>query len=635
MCLLWWAGFLPAQAVAQLEVATQRLFPGWEQGSWVPVQVEIENLAQRFRRLEVRLTTVASFKQREPVVWELELSPGARKLAVLPAYLPASRFLEGLVEIYEDGALVWNEQTFPLRTGARQSPVANCLVIVPGDQVPSDVIEEAFRRTHTKADLHRVSREFVPTSPEIYQSIQHVVLYQVAAADFSAAQRQAIVQAVRSGTQAWVVPGKAGEGNDWLEPRAGNFERTPRRSPLGQDFDAFLVPGNSDPGRRVDASSVHRSRDFPSVLYYPEGLGGWFRFTTTGVLPIVPRTKPRLGSKDFSLSRTHDDSWRRDTSSFAWLDSLDRVYRKEVRLELVFILIATYLFVIGPGLFFLLRRKGKLIWLLWLQPLVVVLFLLGVYLVGYLNFGIPSASYETLVVKQPEGSQWGYGTAIASEYNSIARPRDVESKSGLLPIALQQGKEGRSQSWRITADGTSYLQGFYFPTWSLLHFQTQGPLLLSGELTLRIVEIQDQPGLGTPFAFEVDNQLNMSVKSPAFRLPPQALAVLPPELRERLRRRFGADPCCFEGEIPARSQKLFPIDQGRAWRELRRETADPQRARWLQTLSSFWQTCDPPARYLVEFDPADLPGTGADFSLEGERTERRGVLLGVQELEGP
>ena len=81
--------------------------------------------------------------------------------------------------------------------------------------------------------------------------------------------------------------------------------------------------------------------------------------------------------------------------SRTWIDAVDSRYRRSVDAEALFLFVIVYLLVAGPGLFLFLKRKGRLPWLLWMQPAVVGVFLVITGLLGWAHHGVASRTDHT------------------------------------------------------------------------------------------------------------------------------------------------------------------------------------------------------------------------------------------------
>jgi hypothetical protein len=356
------------------------------------------------------------------------------------------------------------------------------------------------------------------------------------------------------------------------------------------------------------------------VRVYPEGLGEWRRLTTFG----YPNTLFDDDGSDPAVRRVHAvPFWETNArmgrgftgypgltptrEAAAWYEAVDYLYRSGVEPVLVFVIIAVYLLVVGPGLFLVLRRLGRLIWLLWLQPVVVIVFLVATIMIGYITFGVLSTSWQTVLVYQDENSDWGAGLALLTRYNPGAGSGGVETGDGSLPCFLVREAGGfRNQTWRIDDRGRR-LEEIVFPQWSWSHFVSRGPVELRG--ALRIRETYEAPRENEPAqpleVYEVTNEYPFPVTD--FTLW---------RSKGLLR---------FRGEIAPGETRSFRASEtlgGGAWE-------DPRWRRVIENALGVAGSTKRSPAYLVEFDPATLPG-GVPFGMTGELEENRGILIALE-----
>ncbi|MEM7167387.1 MAG: hypothetical protein AAF581_18135, partial [Planctomycetota bacterium] len=378
---------------------------------------------------------------------------------------------------------------------------------------------------------------------------------------------------IRRGAAAFIVPGVGGEGNGWVDD--------------GELMAARYDDGSGEATYFVRAGEV--AAQVPRIAVTREGLGRWHRLTRAGE---VPETDWRDFLTDVR-ARGSRDIWDRSPlkRSQPWLRQLDRVYRTTVPVELVFLFIGIYVLIVGPGLFWYLRRIERLVWLLWLQPAVVLVFLILVYVIGYLSYGIPSQQYQTLIVSAPEagGGEWGYGCAVLSRYNSVAGDYEVRATNQILPVHMALDRnEHRTQHWRVGTGG-GQLHDFFLRNWSLTHFGSDGVVRVgSGEISATIT----RDARGDAVSIEVRNEMAFPIQNLLIKTP-QRLQV--------------------PGPIAPGATATATFD------ETQERDADPDWRRLKSNLLSGSFVG------VAEFLPGDLP-EAIDFGFEGA-DETRGLLL--------
>ncbi|MEM7262255.1 MAG: hypothetical protein AAF488_09720 [Planctomycetota bacterium] len=613
--------------------------------SWVPVRLTIENRGEATRSIEVRLELTENSAADRVVTWVSDIGPGASKTQILPAYVGSSDFMILEVSLWESGVEIFRSRedrmqlqrrdhqinsNFSLRQnngGFPYSKVVTLFVVAEDSARLARTVQRQFEEAWEQAEGDRAAARFVtgtrfakeivgtvvasqelPVAPEAYEAIDRVVLIGVRAADVSQAQRVALQRAVHAGRVAWIVPGRDGAGSDWVLPSP-----VQRRTLVetGGDAEWTALEVADDPGVVVTTRAFGMegsSESLPEVLDYPTGLGHWRRVAVLPPTDDVPFAVDVTYERATSLASPADDGelYRDDVPELAWIDAIDRLYREEVPVTLVFAIIVTYLLAIGPLLFWTLKRKGRLIWLLWVQPAVVVVFLVGTYTVGYLHFGAFTRTYQTLVVQLPAaGTGWGFGHALTTRYNPREGFASLEAFDGSLPMFRPLGGRNPELSWRFDPNGAR-LEQVALPEWSYSHFMTSGPLELGGGLELRSEFLKDGSALGGVAGqrFTLKNVLPFSVHRPAFRVQDRIVQI---------------DQTLFPGqtvEIDTPSLGLQSRGAGAGG-----FSATPVVRQLLNGL---------PQRtglVVVEFDPKELPGGQVPFGIDTEYAEQRGYLI--------
>ncbi|MFQ5653897.1 MAG: hypothetical protein ACE5GW_04100 [Planctomycetota bacterium] len=637
-----------------ISVECTQLFQPGDGQVWSPLRVVVRNGSPHPRRLDLILGSSSEWTARNSIAVPVQLAAGSEKRLVVPIYIAPSGYTPFDVTVTEEGRRLPRSDggpqgifllhrrgsggTFGRRSaqaiivrqgnrGTRAGPgwlpanTVNVLAVapsIPGSAAPPPDWRQSLQSALEGSDELGV-RDFVfrtlrademPVAPEAYVPVDRVVLLGVEPGDLGAAQVRALRRAIRGGMRAWIVPGRGGEGLGWV------LSEELRRSPPvvliagGEERTVFLPAGDPGEGIGEPAAVAGSGAPIPLVLRYPEGLGEWRRLTTWGgesrFEDVLEESWARSLSGEvlaaegspMALAGMIGSRWQ--TAKKAWYSHLDRALRKQVSPELIFIYVIVYLMVAGPGLFLFLRKMGKLAWLLWLQPALVLLFLAATWLVGWATFGLLDESHETLVLFQGSEDGSAYGLSVLSRYTGIAGSRDLEAADGSLPIVLPAYKDvPASQSWRLDGD-RGLLKDFPFATWSLSHFYTAGPLEIGGGLRAEIITVGGKRALvrvtnGLPFPLREVTFLGWGANQHAGTLAPG-------ESRE-FHRGSGAS--------------VRPRDEVAAWTQMRGEL-------WKRSASTGWRV-----RIIAEFDPASLPQE-APFAISEEKDVRRGILVGLE-----
>lgn len=583
---------------------------------WLPFLVALENRSGSNRTIEVVLES-STGDQNNPVRWRVELSPGAVKRQVIPAYAGRQGWATRIrTKLYEGGSRITPEWSsgldYNLSRGNfnnRRSQPLNLLFVIPDRTTEVGDFEDPFNRAYRRASsasgglvYATILGSEMPVAPDAYGAIDRLVFVGVGPDDLNAAQRRSVLRAVSGGVTAWVFPGKAGEGNSWVFQ---DDTKLPGGTLLTVDEEpvtVFLATGENEDGEPISEIYADDGTAVTSIYRYPTGQGEWRRLTATSLFErseLEVDLARRGTAVDLHPIPMTTDQWsgsRFDSGGGRWHQYLDKLFRKDVPLAWVFFLLTAYLLVIGPGLFWYLKRKGRLILLLWLQPVVVVAFLATTAILGRIHFGSLDRADETVLVFLPSGSQWGTASVVHTQFTAGEDVRDLTSKDGTLPVLLASGSARRSLHWSLDGGGGNRLENFRFPPWSFSHFITSGPVNMRGTLRARRDALD---------RVQVINELPFAVSNPL--------------LKGGMR---------FLQTIEAGTMERLTLDSANA-RPMIRSTED---AEWLNVMNSARRRIANSGVngriLLLEFDPSDL---NIPFVIEGEKRGRRGILAVVIE----
>ncbi|MGE3163750.1 MAG: hypothetical protein AB7O52_02510 [Planctomycetota bacterium] len=623
------AGQLPAVEFEQLDLRVEPLFGEFLPGRWNPVRVAVKNLSSESRRLEVSFETPGDVSPVAVLRWDVQLSGGASKEEILPCSAPGpSPYPRIVFRVVENGRQISPPEIVVFGAGvASSSRRARLLTVASGEWGPPKPMKlptDGRARSPIWTDECLLnSPKLLPTVSESYSTIDHVCLQGVSSDDLSAPQRSALRNAVLSGLRVWISPGPAGEGNEWVlaageEPFVGQVVEVGAGSQV-----RFTRAATAERGREVRCGF----EDDELVYYaYADGLGAWNRLIVAGDTRL-PAAELRATRVQVPIFETTDDPWQSSRRSPDWLASLDRLFRNEVDPVSAMLLILAYLAVACPGLFFVLKRRDRLIWLLWLQPVVVLVFVGAIYGLGYLNFGVPARGHQTLVVRQAPGSSAGHAIAVRSQYNPTARQWDLSAIDGSLPVALPLGDKGDACVWNLDATKRG-LVGYRLPTWSLTHFATTGGLELRGELRVRVLPPAAHETPSTEgIRFEFANGFPFEVRDPLvwFVAAGVRQSGLTEQQRRALTRRTGKPWIRFSGTLAPGETRTFSVPERAA--QLAGRDLEPEDEKWDEFRSTL--VADLRGVCVVDFDPAQLPGGGVPFGTEGMVSDR-GVLVTME-----
>ncbi|MEM7235592.1 MAG: hypothetical protein AAF517_25690, partial [Planctomycetota bacterium] len=95
-------------------------------------------------------------------------------------------------------------------------------------------------------------------------------------------------------------------------------------------------------------------------------------------------------------------------------------------------MVVGYLLVVGPGLYFFLRRKNKLPAIIWIEPLIILLSLGAVFATGYFSKGLRTKARFITLMHQYESSPLALRESYLSVFSADDTTYKVESRRGDL-----------------------------------------------------------------------------------------------------------------------------------------------------------------------------------------------------------
>ena len=130
--------------------------------------------------------------------------------------------------------------------------------------------------------------------------------------------------------------------------------------------------------------------------------------------------------------------------------------------------VVVYLLVVGPGAYWVLRRRKKLHWIVWVEPL-VVLVSVGIFVsTAYLAQGLLSRSRIVSVVTHTRGEPFASQSVIAGVFSGRAATMRIEAPQA--DLLWGSGERGTSLSLRSTFEQTQ--EGFIASGFPIEHWET-------------------------------------------------------------------------------------------------------------------------------------------------------------------
>jgi hypothetical protein len=179
-----------------------------------------------------------------------------------------------------------------------------------------------------------------------------------------------------------------------------------------------------------------------------------------------------------------------------WVESQSETVVRELRDEsrdigLSFLvgLIVVYLLLVGPLLYVYLKKRGRLLALVWAEPLVALVYVGVVFGVGYLTKGVLTKTEQWTLYKQVAGESFGSRESYLSIFAADEGAYDVEAADADFLLTVNAREVGPHSSLVLSTDGQQRqsLAGFHLELWQqgfviggkLLRFEADGVELTS------------------------------------------------------------------------------------------------------------------------------------------------------------
>jgi hypothetical protein len=285
---------------------------------------------------------------------------------------------------------------------------------------------------------HSITHEALPQNREALLGIDIVLLNGLDPEDLAVGQRQALREAVAGGLLVLLRPDQKGRGLGWLPGAA--VEPMVEVGEDGKERVRFPVVSNAAKRLTVDCVSVAQGMGNWLVLEMADG--PWELPSASGL-----RHPWHLGS---ARARLESGYPLRE-----YLEVIDTGQRPADPMRMILLLGILYVCVLWPVIGTVLKNRGKLPHMLWLQPIIgasciVLIFVLSTFRLGVL----PRNSTEVLVVRFP-GETHAVVYLIESSYSPIGGRKEADATGTLPPLPLGVGAGTQNHTLLMAADGTT------------------------------------------------------------------------------------------------------------------------------------------------------------------------------------
>lgn len=340
--------------------------------------------------------------------------------------------------------------------------------------------------------------------------------------------------------------GFGGEPRRRLEPHAKETEEkndsTVRRwtespyrraNPLAPDLkpEEFLRQIRSYDGEEMEYLP---DDELPGKLLYGEFGYGAGR---VGVLAVNDQTHDWRQSFEFRLdlwraivdpvAQGARSNWQQDAARF--VDSNQRLTstlksEREVGMEFVAALIVVYLLLVGPGIYFFLKRKNRLPAIVWVEPVVILVYLGVIFGTGYLAKGFLTQRTLVTLYHQQDGTP----LALRESYMALFSSDDVkdyriECRGGdLLKPLFANEKEAQTVSlWQFRerekpeSNSRLALEGYRLNKWQWGYAVNAGVEELGTGVVIREVRQRtttDSDEVAEPVRYRITNNLPYAIR---------------------------------------------------------------------------------------------------------------------------
>ena len=285
----------------------------------------------------------------------------------------------------------------------------------------------------------------LPLNREALLGFDFVLLDGVDPEDVSAGQRKALREAVRGGVSVILRPDGQGRGLRWisgleLEPQVHSDDR-------GAERIVFPIEGI---GERISESSGFGF--LSSCVQIKQGLGRWLALELAG---------GQLGSGVIGLDRHPMHlgsaiSVIESRSPFQYvLEAIDFNQRGAGPLQLIFWIGLVYVLVLWPSIGFILKKRGKLPHLLWLQPLLVSACIAAVFVLSLVRLGVTSRHVEEVLIVRESNSTVAVAIVIESHYSPTGTTDESVTTNSMPRTPLAVGAARDSCNYLQHPDGST------------------------------------------------------------------------------------------------------------------------------------------------------------------------------------
>jgi hypothetical protein len=153
---------------------------------------------------------------------------------------------------------------------------------------------------------------------------------------------------------------------------------------------------------------------------------------------------------------------------------------RDVGLPFIASLVGAYILIVGPGIYFLLKRWNRLPAVIWVEPLVIVGYLGIIFGVAYITKGVRTKVRVWNVISQVDGGRAALRQGFLSIFSGDDATYRIECPRGDILHPIETEREERPVILAREADGRLALEGFHLAHWEQGHLTSLEVMDLEG-----------------------------------------------------------------------------------------------------------------------------------------------------------
>lgn len=459
--LLEGLGAAPVYAQEQAPPVTLEIRTGYDGAGrfrvnhWFPTEIIVTNTGPDLRgSIEWHVRGMAEPAFRYP----LDLPGGAHKALQMPLLINSNVRQATVLLVVDDAVLV--------AKNVQLHPQNSDLVLV--GVISSD--QNLLNSLHTVQFVNQISTRVIPLDQallpdhgQMLSGLDIIFIHELSLGELRATQREALERWVHMGGRLVVGGGHAGElaiANlaHLLPVEVGALRPRVALQALEQLLDPELVPSSAGSAtvHTVSLRPGAQSHDQAQLVTQLGHGAGYVLFSAFD----LAATRTWRHEAQFWMEVLRLDPRIELASSFRWRS--DDVLRNSLNLAalrlpstgMLLLLMVTYIVIVGPLNFWVLRRMRRLEWAWVTTPLIVVFFLVAAYSSSLLLRGINAQVTQLALVQGIEGSPAGLRTTFVNIYSPQRRSYDLSFPADSL-VSPMSFEGWRNQGLTVHNDDLS------------------------------------------------------------------------------------------------------------------------------------------------------------------------------------